>query len=122
MTVTPPPAPSAARIRKEIADAVVLSLREVTGRGPVRTRVMLSPESLVVFLENTLSSGERELVKAGFQDEVLALRSAYQQTMRDDLNRRISTIVGREVVTFMSTNSVEPDIAVEIFILGDPLD
>lgn len=114
------PTPSSTRVRKDIADAVVASLREVTGRGPVGTRVMTSAESVVVFLENSLSAGERELIKAGYQAEVLALRSAYQQTMRAELNRRITAILGREITAFMSTNHVEPDIAVEIFVLGGP--
>lgn len=121
MTATPP-APTSTRVRKDIADAVVAGLREVTGRGPVGTRVMMSAEAVVVFLEDTLSPGERELVKAGHQAEVLALRSAYQELMRPDLNRRIGEIVGREVVAFMSTNHTDPEIAVEIFMLGAPTD
>ncbi|WP_026910790.1 Na-translocating system protein MpsC family protein [Patulibacter minatonensis] len=115
------PAAGTTRIRKEIADAVVASLREVTGRGPVGTRVMMSPESIVVFLSNTLSVGEQELVKAGFTDEVLAVRSAYQATMRERVNARVSEITGREISAFMSTNNIEPDVAVEIFLLGDPV-
>jgi uncharacterized protein YbcI len=119
---TSDPAPSPTRIRKDLADAVVASLREVTGRGPVGTRVVLTAESLVVFLEDSLSAGERALVAAGHEAEVRALRSAYQQTMREDLEERVSEITGREIAAFMSTNHIDPDIAVEIFVYGPPTD
>jgi uncharacterized protein YbcI len=41
--------------------------------------------------------------------------------MAPELKRGIEAITGREVVAFMSDNHLDPDIAVETFILDRPL-
>jgi uncharacterized protein YbcI len=37
--------------------------------------------------------------------------------MRSDCSREIETLTGRRVIGFMSDNHIDPDIAVEVFIL-----
>ena len=51
---------------------------------------------------------------------MLQLRQQFQCTMRDDLVKGIETIVGRKVVAFMSDNYVDPDMAVEVFVVERP--
>ena len=41
--------------------------------------------------------------------------------MRDSCSRAIEELTGRRVIGFMSDNHIDPDIAVEVFIL-EPLD
>lgn len=106
--------------RNLLADAVSKCVRAYTGRGPLSTQVLLNDETVVVVMRDSLTKGEQVLVEHGHDEEVLALRSTYQETMRQDLIAAIEAITGKPVVTFMSTNSTEPDYAVEIFILGKP--
>jgi hypothetical protein len=41
--------------------------------------------------------------------------------MRPELIAGVEQVVRREVIAFMSANHVDPDMAVEFFVLGDPL-
>ena len=45
------------------------------------------------------------------------MRKAFQDTMRADLVAGIEAITGREVAAFMSDNHIDPDMAVESFVL-----
>jgi uncharacterized protein YbcI len=68
-------------------------------------------------LQDTLTRGERNLVDAGESDAVLDLRRRWQKVMRGSCSRKIEDLTGRKVVGFMSDNHIDPDIAVEVFIL-----
>ena len=101
-----------------IADLTVHLLSEYTGRGPTRARTHLSDNLVAVVLRDTLTKGEQSLVRDGEGERVLETRQAYQRTMRLELSEGVKAITGREVVAFMSANHIDPDMAVEIFILG----
>jgi uncharacterized protein YbcI len=92
-------------------------LREYTGRGPTRSRTTINHNSVMILLGDTLTKGERKLVEAGIEERVLALRHDYQMAMRDDLIELVETTLERKVIAFMSQNHVDPDLAVEIFVL-----
>jgi hypothetical protein len=48
--------------------------------------------------------------------EVLAMRRAFQNTMRDELVEAVEPLTGRAVEAFLSDTLHEPDVAVEIFL------
>jgi len=68
-------------------------------------------------LQDTLTRGERTLVEAGESKAVLDLRRLWQTVMRESCSRKIEQLTGRKVIGFMSDNHIDPDIAVEVFIL-----
>jgi uncharacterized protein YbcI len=117
-------APSSSRgsIAREITDAIVRLTREATGRGPVRARVILDGDAVIVLLYESLTKAEQTLVDGGHTDEVQALRRAFQEVLQPAYCAAVERIMGREVVTFMSTNHTTPDHAAEIFLLGGPTD
>jgi uncharacterized protein YbcI len=45
------------------------------------------------------------------------MRHLYQQTMADEFKAAVERLTGRKVVAFISGNHIDPDIAVELFIL-----
>ena len=45
------------------------------------------------------------------------MRQLYQDTMRIEFTEAVERLSGRKVIAFISGNHVEPDIAVEMFIL-----
>jgi hypothetical protein len=47
------------------------------------------------------------------------VRVAFQQEMRKDLIAGIESIPGRKVLAFLSADHIDPDIAIESFILED---
>lgn len=101
-----------------ISNMVVRLMSEYTGRGPTKARTHVNDDVVTVVLQDTLTKGERSLVNDGLRELVLTTRRAFQGTMRHDLVNGIEEIVGRRVAAFMSDNHIEPDMAVEVFILA----
>jgi uncharacterized protein YbcI len=100
-----------------ISTAVVHTLAERTGRGPTKAKTTLGTNGVFVVLEDTLTRGERTLVDAGEWAAVLDLRHRWQNVMRAEMSDRVEELTGRKVVGFMSDNHIDPDLAVEVFVL-----
>lgn len=101
-----------------VSDHVVRVVRDCTGRGPTRARSSIDGDLVTVLLRDTLTRGERSLVEDGRGQLVLDMRKAFQSTMRAELVRGVEEILGRCVVGFMSDNHLDPDLAVEVFVLA----
>jgi len=100
-----------------ISNAVVRAISEATGRGPTRARTTMGEDAIFVVVQDALTKGEHTLVQGGERAVVLRMREAWQRAMHDSLNQEIEHLTGRHVVGFMSTNHLEPDLGVEVFIL-----
>ena len=100
-----------------ISSATVKILHEYTGRGPTKARTYINDNLITVVLQDTLTMGERSLVRDGKADLVLATRRAFQQTMSTQMIAAVERYSGREVRAFLSANQVDPDTAVESFVL-----
>jgi uncharacterized protein YbcI len=48
------------------------------------------------------------------------MRFAFQETMERELVAGVEKITGQKVLAFLSSNHIDPDIAVETFILDRP--
>ena len=117
MPGTEHPHPAGGAQAVALSNAVVRLLREYTGRGPTRAYAHFDGDLIAVVLRDTLTKGERSLVRDGLSDLVLATRRAYQGTMRADLIAAVEEITGRTVSAFMSDNHIDPDLAVEMFVM-----
>ena len=104
-------------VNSQICDAAVRLLREYTGRGPTKARATVNGDSVMIVLGDTLTRGERQLAATGKAERVLQLRHDFQMVMRDELVEIVEKATGRKVIAFMSQNHIDPDLAVEIFIL-----
>jgi uncharacterized protein YbcI len=100
-----------------ISNAVVQEIAGTTGRGPTHAKTTVGDNGVFVVLQDTLTRGERNLVAAGESEAVLDLRRRWQRVMRDSCSRKVEQLTGRKVVGFMSDNHIDPDIAVEVFVL-----
>jgi uncharacterized protein YbcI len=103
-----------------ISNSVVKTLSRSTGRGPTKAKATLGANAVFVVLQDTLTIGERTLADAGEGQAVLDLRKRWQRVMQADMSREIEELTGRKVVGFMSDNHIDPDLAVEVFVL-EPL-
>src|SRR5215210_4231472 len=92
-------------------------LREYTGRGPTKARSVIDHNSVTILLGDTLTPGERRLAESGRAEHVLNNRHEFQRLMRDDLVKLVEDTLDRKVIAFMSTNHIDPDMAVEVFVL-----
>ena len=100
-----------------ISTAAVQLLHEYTGRGPTKAKTVINEDLVTIVLADTLTKGEQKLVDNGLAERVLQLRHDYQLTMRDDLVAIVERQLDRTVIAFMSQNHIDPDLAVEVFIL-----
>jgi uncharacterized protein YbcI len=101
-----------------ISTASVQVLHEYTGRGPTRAKTTINQDIVTVLFADTLTKGERKLVENGYSDRVIGLRHDYQHAMSGDLIGIVERQLGRKVVAFMSQNHIDPDLAVEVFVLA----
>jgi uncharacterized protein YbcI len=114
------PTPPDGHLAAAISKTVVQALSRTTGRGPTKAKTTLGDNGVFVVLQDTLSQGEQTLADAGQGAAVLDLRRRWQQVMEQDISREIEELTGRNVIGFMSDNHIDPDLAVEVFVL-EPL-
>jgi uncharacterized protein YbcI len=100
-----------------ISNTVVQALARTTGRGPTKAKTTLGENGVFVVLQDSLTRGERVLTAAGESQAVLDLRRRWQRIMEADVSREIEELTGRKVIGFMSDNHIDPDLAVEVFVL-----
>jgi len=116
--VTSPAAPvSRGEAAQAISNALVRLLRDYTGRGPTQAYTTITDSHVIVVLRDALLKAERSLVKDGHAEAVIDMRRRFQRTMKTALVEAIEQNTGREVLAFLSDHHIDPDIAVEVFIL-----
>ncbi len=107
-------------VAADISRGTVQLFHEYTGRGPTKARTVISKGTVAIVLADTLTRGERSLVGMGEQEHVLHTRRNYQRLMRNDLVQLVERLTDRTVEAFFSDNHIDPDYAVEFFLL-EPL-
>ena len=100
-----------------ISTAVVHMLAQRTGKGPTKAKTTLGEDGVFVVLEDNLTKGERNLAEAGEGAAVIDVRRRWQRVMREEMSSKVEELTGRRVVGFLSDNHIDPDIAVEVFML-----
>jgi uncharacterized protein YbcI len=117
--ITEPESPSNDRgsARSAIANAVVRLHAEHFGRGPTRARAHVGEDFVLVVLEDVFTTAERTLVAAGRGEQVRATRGAFAEVMRDRFCAAVEVACGRRVRAYLSQTHVEPEMAVELFVL-----
>ena len=115
--MTTPSEPQDGELAAKISNTVVQALSRTTGRGPTKAKTTLGPNGVFVVLQDTLTRGEQTLAAAGQGEAVLDLRHRWQMIMKKEVSREIEQLTGRKVIGFMSDNHIDPDLAVEVFVL-----
>ncbi len=91
------------------------------GRGPRKSYSFHSGDTLVTVLLEVLTRAEQNLVGYAEGDAVLAMRRLSQRAMAEEMKAAVARLTGRKVLAFMSDNHLDPDMAVQVFILEPPL-
>lgn len=118
MSSSSPGPPQRGELAAAISNAVVRVFSTCTGRGPTRARTYLHDDLVTVLVQDTLTRGERTLVGDGKARLVLSTRREFQDTMRSDLVAQVEELTGRTVVAFFSDSHIDPDAALESFLLA----
>jgi uncharacterized protein YbcI len=109
-------------LNEAIADAVVRSHARCVGRGPRRALAFYRGNVVVVVLQGTLTKGELSLAADGRHDAVMRIRGHFRDLMRTELMDAVEALTGCGVLALVSDNSIEPDLAVELFVLDRSLE
>jgi uncharacterized protein YbcI len=87
------------------------------GRGPSSASTFHNENVVAVLMRDVMTQVEKTISRSGNGHAVSNMRHLYQQTMADEFKAAVERLTGRSVVAFISGNHVDPDIAVELFIL-----
>jgi uncharacterized protein YbcI len=106
-----------------VTSAIVGIHSKHLGRGPSSASTYRNGNMVVVLMWDVLTQVEKTIALAGNGDAVSSMRQLFQDTMSPDFTEAVERLTGRKVVAFIGGNHVDPDIAVELFILdGGPSD
>lgn len=116
MTNTTQP-PTNGALRVALANGVSHVVREYTGRGPTEARAVISGDMVFVLMHTSLTKAEQTLAAEGKPELVYDRRRADQHAMRGAFKASVSDVTGRRVLAFMSADHLDPDVALEFFLL-----
>ena len=108
----------AAPMPSTISSAVVGLLSEYTGRRPTKVRTYTDEDLIIVVVYDTLTHVERDIVRNGSVDLVLATREACQKAMAPDLVAAVERLSGRSTIALLSQSHIDPDVVITSFVLA----
>src|ERR1700760_38540 len=103
----------------EISNAAVALHREHFGRGPGAAKTHLSDNLVVCVLTDVFTPFEKTLIEAGQEERVRETRAIHRAATEDVYKGRMEAVLGRQIDAHMSSIHVDPDVAVDIFVLGE---
>jgi uncharacterized protein YbcI len=103
----------------ELSNAMVALHREYFGRGPGAAKSFVADEMVVCVLSDIYTAVERTLIRAGQAEHVRRTRGLHQEALEHEYKASVERIMGRPVDAFLSVVHVDPDVAIEVFLLGD---
>ena len=117
-------ATSKGQIEAEISKAIVEFEKEYMGRGPDETRTYFLDDMVVVRLQRVLTLAERQLAKTdeGTKGRALVkqVRTELIEKARPLLDKTISDITGRKVISLHTDISTVTGERIIVFTLGEP--
>jgi uncharacterized protein YbcI len=75
----------------------------------------------VSILRGGFTRVEQTLVENGEVESVYQMRRSFQQAMEAEFRQVVEEATGRKVIAYMSSIHIDPDLAIELFVL-EPLE
>lgn len=104
-------------LNRDISRAIVALMKEATGRGPTWARTYVEGNLVVTLLRDTMTKPERTLAEEEEGEQVREIRRTLDEAFREDAVEIVERLTGRKVLAFLSDHAVEPDYAIEAFVL-----
>jgi len=105
-----------------IADEIQRIHVEYYGQPPGQVRVYEAGDILVALIEETFTRAEQVLIGRGEADEVQLIRRRFEMAVADQFKAIVQTATGRCVRAFLSDTDLRERLAVETFVLGEPVE
>jgi uncharacterized protein YbcI len=103
-----------------VSNELVALHRRQFGRGPSDTKTFLLDEMVVCVMHDVFLPAEKTLIDAGKLDCVRDARLRHQEAVKAELEAAVARITERDVVGSTMMVHAEPDLAIEMFLLGGP--
>ena len=87
------------------------------GKGPTKAKTHMVNDTVVCILRGGFTTVERTLLDTGEVESVYQMRRSFQQAMETEFRNVVEQATGRTVIAYMSSINVDPDLAVELFVL-----
>ena len=87
------------------------------GKGPTKAKTHMVDDTVVCILQGGFTTVERTLLDTGEVESVYQMRRSFQQAMEENFRLVVEEATGREVIAYMSSIHVDPDLAIELFVL-----
>ena len=94
---------------------------EYYGQAPAEVRVYEAGDIVVALIEETFTRAEQVLIGRGEADEVQIIRRRFQLAIADQFRAIVQMATGRSVRAFLSDTDLHEHLAVETFVLGEPV-
>ena len=104
-----------------VTSALVGIQNEHLGRGPKSAWTFHHGNVIVTLMHEVMTPAELTLARSGNGPAVTNMRHLLQESMQSDFNAAVQRLTGRQVVAFMSSNHIEPDMAAEVFVMDSAL-
>jgi uncharacterized protein YbcI len=91
------------------------------GKGPTKAKTHMVNGTVICILRGGFTTVERTLLDTGEVESVYQMRRSFQQAMEEEFRRVVESATRRTVIAYMSSINVDPDLAVELFVL-EPID
>lgn len=94
--------------------------RDYYGRGPARARTYIYDRFVFSVLDDVLTPAEQALKEAGRVQRVRRTRLAFEAVMTRTFTTAVEERTAATVIGYHSQVAVDPDLALEIFVLDHP--
>jgi uncharacterized protein YbcI len=101
----------------DITAGIVSLYRRHYGKGPTKAKTSMLNDTVVCELEDFATPVEKTLVERGADSYVKDMRLKFQEAMERDFTEVVERVTNRKVRAFMSQTLIEPELALEIFLL-----
>jgi uncharacterized protein YbcI len=101
----------------QISTGLVQLHSQYYGKGPTKAKTHWVNDTVVCILRGGFTTVERTLLDTGEIESVYQMRRSFQAAMEDAFRRIVEDATGRRVIAYMSSIHVDPDLAVELFVL-----
>lgn len=112
---------SGGKLLSEINSQIVSCVRQHYGRGPVKAKTYVLDDVIFCVLSDGFTAIERTMMEGGEPDRVLEMRRTFHRLMKTRYSEMIEELTGRDVLAVLSQAHVEPNLAIEMFLMDGPL-
>ena len=106
----------------ELSNTAVALHREHFGRGPGAAKTHVADNLVVCVLTDVFTPFEKTLIDAGQEGRVRETRAIHRAATEGVYKSRMEAVLGRRIEAHMSSIHVDPDVAVDIFVMSEEIE